>query len=136
MVQYGEKTKTVGLADYRCDTCKPRDMKPRGCHRYGNQYQMRPSAYWEIDYGTSQSKVAFCPLSFNLESLSNQVYQALRIKDAGGLEAYFKRPIASLPHITVYFYQMVMAAERRFIRHKEDLMARLKEQARSKAKAG
>jgi hypothetical protein len=89
-----------------------------------------PSGHWEIDYGAIQNKTCFCPLSINLESLSNQVYQAVRIKDNGGLERYFKKPVALIPHITVYFYQLVIAAERRFNSHKESILARMKEQAR------
>lgn len=85
------------------------------------------SGFWDIDHTGPIDRVVFCPLSFRLENLSNQVYQALRIKDAGGLEPYFKKPVSKLPHITVVFYNTVINVQRRFNTHKETIMARMKE---------
>jgi hypothetical protein len=79
-----------------------------------------------IDFDGNLDYCDFCPLSFNLAGITNQVYHAIKIYDLGGLEKYYKvESIDSLPHITVYFYRLAIAAMKRYNAERENVRANL-----------
>ena len=81
---------------------------------------------FNIDFNSSYDYCDFCPLSFDLAGITNQIYQAIKIYDLGGLEKYFKvDSIACLPHLTVYFYRLAIAAMKRFNNEYENIRSNL-----------